>query len=76
MEVIKRKEGGQGNSAIGRALDLKESTVRTIVKKEEIDKEVRIWNFYFCFIVKQIKIIMISECNDQRNRWIGVCVCV
>ena len=33
QEVIKRKEEGQGNSAIGRALGLSESTVRTTWKK-------------------------------------------
>ena len=34
-EVIKRKEEGQGNSAIGRAMNLHEATVRTIWKKRE-----------------------------------------
>ena len=35
QEVVKRKEEGQGNSAIGRALGLSESTVRTIWKKKD-----------------------------------------
>lgn len=34
-EVIKRKEAGQGNSAIGRDLKISESTVRTIWKKKD-----------------------------------------
>ena len=32
-EVIRRKDGGMGNSAIGRAMGLGESTVRCILKK-------------------------------------------
>ena len=35
QEVVKHKEEGQGNSAIGRALGLSESTVRTIWKKKD-----------------------------------------
>ena len=34
-EVIRRKEGGMGNSAIGRAMGLGESTVRCILKKRD-----------------------------------------
>ena len=34
-EVIKRKEEGQGNSAIGHAMNLHEATIRTIWKKRE-----------------------------------------
>ncbi|XP_045122673.1 tigger transposable element-derived protein 1-like [Portunus trituberculatus] len=42
--VVKRKEEGQGNSAIGRALDLSESTVRTIwKKKDEIKASVKVY---------------------------------
>lgn len=41
-DVIKRKERGQGNSAIGRALGLSESTVRTIWKnKSEILRSIK-----------------------------------
>ncbi|XP_045112523.1 tigger transposable element-derived protein 1-like [Portunus trituberculatus] len=35
QEVVKRKEEGQGNSAIGRALGHSESTVRTVWKKKD-----------------------------------------
>ncbi|KAK4319931.1 hypothetical protein Pmani_009171 [Petrolisthes manimaculis] len=42
LEVIKRKEDGQGNSAIGRNMNLGESTVRCIwKKKDEIRKAVK-----------------------------------
>lgn len=39
LEVIKKKEQGWGNTKIGRAMGLRESTVRTILKqKEQIEK--------------------------------------
>lgn len=42
MEVVRLKEEGQGNSAIGRALGLSESTVRTIWKiRDEIKASVK-----------------------------------
>ena len=45
QEVVKRKEEGQGNSAIGRALGLSESTVRTIwKKKDEIKASVKAYS--------------------------------
>ena len=34
-EVIRKKDAGMGNSAIGRAMDLHESTVRCILRKRE-----------------------------------------
>ena len=47
-EVIRRKDAGEGNSAIGRVMGLHEATVRTIYRKrEEILKSVKAYGSSF-----------------------------
>ena len=56
QEVIKRKEEGQGDSAIGRALGLNESTVKTIWKKKDEIKAL-------------VKAYGTSQCHDCKCVW-------
>ena len=39
LEIIKKKEDGKGNTAIGREMGLSESTVRTVWKNREAIKK-------------------------------------
>ena len=56
QDVIKRKEEGQGNSAIGHALGLSESTVKTIwKKKDEIKASIIVYGT--------------SQCDDRKRVW-------
>ena len=57
QEVVKRKKEGQGNSAIGRALGLSESTVRTILKKKKDE------------IKASVKAYGTSQIDDRKRAW-------
>lgn len=71
-DVIKRKEEGQGNSAIGRALGLSESTVRTIWKnKSEILRSIKAYGITKLDTRKRTRDERVIKMERYLEMWIN-----